>query len=153
MSELLKKLNYKNQPEILVLNAPEDFESFLKEISKVTKVAAELKAKKEYSFIIVFAKSQKEVAAFIPKLVDAMIEDGLLWVAYPKGTSKKYKADISRDKGWEVLRKLGFETVRLISIDEDWSCMRFRKTEFIKSMSRSEAVVKSTEGKNKTKKK
>lgn len=56
----------------------------------------------------------------------------LLWFAYPKGTSKKYKCDFNRDDGWEPLRKLGFDTVRQVAIDEDWSALRFRRVEFIK---------------------
>jgi hypothetical protein len=132
MTELLKKLNFKDQKEILILNAPEDFEPFLKEIKPVTKVTTELKAGKEFTFMIAFAKTQKEVDGFVPKMVKALPGDGLLWIAYPKGTSKKYKSEISRDKGWEMLIKLGFETVRLIAINDDWSCMRFRRTEFVK---------------------
>jgi hypothetical protein len=32
-----------------------------------------------------------------------------------------------------VLKKLGFDTVRQVAIDEDWTALRFRRTEFIKS--------------------
>ena len=134
MSELLKKLNFKDQKEILILNAPEDFNPFLKEIKMATSVVTELKSGKEFKFMIAFAKTQKEVDTFVPKMVKALEGDGLLWIAYPKGTSKKYKSEISRDKGWEGLKKLGFETVRLIAINDDWSCMRFRRVEYIKSI-------------------
>jgi hypothetical protein len=153
MSELLKKLNFKDQKEMLILNAPEDFEPFLKEIKSATKVITELKAGKEISFAIAFVQTQKEVDNFAPKIANALVGDGLLWMAYPKGTSKKYKSEISRDKGWGVLGTLGFETVRLIAINDDWSCMRFRKAEYIKSMNRSEKFTMSKEGKEKTKKK
>jgi hypothetical protein len=133
MSELLKKLNFKEQKEILILNAAEDFEPFVKEIKSITKVVTEFKSGKEFQFMIAFVKTQKEVDAFVPKMVKALAGDGLLWMAYPKGTSKKYKSEISRDKGWTELIALGFDTVRLIAINEDWSCLRFRKKEFIKS--------------------
>lgn len=134
MSDLLKKLNFKDQKEILILNAPEDFNSFLKEIKMVTSVFTELKLGKEFKFMIAFVKTQKEVDGFVPKMIKAIEGDGLLWIAYPKGTSKKYKSEISRDKGWEGLKKLGFDTVRLIAINEDWSCMRFRRVEYVKSI-------------------
>jgi hypothetical protein len=35
-----------------------------------------------------------------------------------------------------VLKAAGFDTVRAIAIDEDWSALRFRRTEFIKSTKR-----------------
>ena len=153
MGDLLKKLNFKDQKEILILNAPEDFDPFLKEIKMATKVTTELKSGKEYSFMIAFVKTQKEVDAVVAKMVKALEGDGLLWMAYPKGTSKKYKSEISRDKGWTGLGALGFETVRLIAINDDWSCMRFRRAEFVKVMNRNENFTISKEGKEKVKKK
>jgi hypothetical protein len=40
--------------------------------------------------------------------------------------------DINRDSGWESIQKLGFETVRAVSIDDDWSALRFRFSQFVK---------------------
>jgi hypothetical protein len=57
--------------------------------------------------------------------------DALLWFAYPKGTSTKYKCDFNRDSGWDILRQSGFDTVRQVAIDEDWSALRFRRIELI----------------------
>jgi hypothetical protein len=36
--------------------------------------------------------------------------------------------------------KAGFEPVRMVAIDEDWSALRFRRVEFIKTMNRPEEV-------------
>jgi hypothetical protein len=62
--------------------------------------------------------------------------DAVLWFAYPKRTSKRYKADFDRDHGWEVLRAAGFEPVRQVAIDADWSALRFRRSEFVKGARR-----------------
>jgi hypothetical protein len=59
--------------------------------------------------------------------------DALLWFAYPKGTSKRYTCDFNRDSGSDVIRNAGFDSVRQIAIDEDWSAPRFRRVEYIKS--------------------
>ena len=59
--------------------------------------------------------------------------DAVVWFAYPKGTSKKYKCDFNRDTGWDALKSAGFDTVRAVAIDEDWTGLRFRRVEFIKS--------------------
>ena len=40
---------------------------------------------------------------------------------------------LNRDNGWDILRTAGYETVRAVAIDDDWSALRFRKTECIKS--------------------
>jgi hypothetical protein len=59
----------------------------------------------------------------------------IVWFAYPKGTSKRYKSQTDRDNGWNVLGQ-GFEPVRMVSIDEDWSAKRFRRASFITNMTR-----------------
>lgn len=56
-----------------------------------------------------------------------MAENGLFWIAYPKKTSKKYKTELNRDNIWEYMKKYGYEGIRMVAIDEDWSCMRFKK--------------------------
>ncbi len=59
-----------------------------------------------------------------------------MWFAYPKGTSKKCKSQIDRDTGWNMLGHKGFEPVRMVAIDEDWSAKRFRRAGLIKNMTR-----------------
>ena len=54
-----------------------------------------------------------------------------LWFAYPKGSSKKFHCEFNRDTGWSVLRGLGFDTVRQVAIDADWSALRFHHVECI----------------------
>jgi hypothetical protein len=56
-----------------------------------------------------------------------------VWFAYPKGTSKKYTCDFNRDTGWDTLKALGFDTVRAVAIDDNWTALRFRRVEYIKS--------------------
>ena len=46
-------------------------------------------------------------------------------VCLSKGTSKKYKCDFNRDTGWDELKAAGFDTVRAVAIDEDWTGLRF----------------------------
>jgi len=48
----------------------------------------------------------------------------------------RYQCEFNRDTGWATLGAAGYEPVRQVAIDEDWSALRFRKTEFIKAMSR-----------------
>ena len=59
-----------------------------------------------------------------------------MWLAYPKGSSKRYTCVFTRDTGWASMGEAGFEPVRMIAIDEDWSALRFRRAEFIKTMTR-----------------
>lgn len=100
---------------------------------------------------MVFVKSCAEVQANAAPVVNRVKEDALLWFAYPKKSSKKYKTDLGRDDGWQPLGALGYEGVRMIAIDEDWSAFRLRHVRNIKSLTRSERMALSEEGKQRAK--
>jgi hypothetical protein len=74
----------------------------------------------------VFVTSQHVLQAQLPTRKPLVNEGGLLWVTYPKGTAKKFKADIHRDTIHACGKALGLEGVALIAIDDDWSAMRFK---------------------------
>ncbi|MFM7430612.1 MAG: hypothetical protein ACKO1F_12010 [Flammeovirgaceae bacterium] len=111
------------------------------EMLSLAAVGNSLMNAKSVSFFLAFVTKQKEVDEWSKKIAAVLSDDGLLWLAYPKGTSKKFKCDFNRDTGWNVLGKLGFEPVRMVAIDEDWSALRFRKPENIKKMTRSFAMT------------
>lgn len=131
MPNVFDKLNLKDQKEVLVLDAPEGFEKELKKLKGV-RVARRLGEAKSLSFALAFVTKQAELDKLSKALAAKADGDTILWFAYPKGTSKKYTCDFNRDEGWGVLKKAGFDTVRQIAIDEDWTALRFRRTEFIK---------------------
>lgn len=131
MLSVFEKLNLKQQREILVVNAPASFEPELAALQGVT-VLRDPAVAKAVHFALVFATRQAEVDALSRVLAHKAEGDALLWFAYPKGTSKQYTCDFNRDTGWQVLRSTGFDTVRQVAIDADWSALRFRRVEFIK---------------------
>jgi hypothetical protein len=126
-------LNLKAQREILVINAPESFEAEIKALQNVL-VLRDLKKAKTVQFALAFATTQAEVDRLSSLLAAKAVGDALLWFAYPKGTSKRYRCEFNRDSGWNVMRAAGFDTVRAIAIDADWSALRFRRVEFIKPL-------------------
>ena len=127
----LTQLNLKEHSAIVVVNAPPSFETELTALKGVT-VLRDLKMAKAVHFALVFATQQKQVDSISKVLADKAQGDALLWFAYPKGTSKNYKCDFNRDTGWNVIRSVGFDTVRAVAMDEEWSALRFRRVEFIK---------------------
>jgi len=131
MSPLFQKLNLKDQREIVVFNAPESFEPELKSLDGVS-VVRNPKKPKAVTYALAFATRQAELDRLSKMLASAAQGDALLWFAYPKGTSKRYQCDFNRDSGWKVIRGAGFESVRMVAIDEDWSAVRFRRLNFIR---------------------
>jgi hypothetical protein len=132
MATLFDKLQLKDHQEMLVLNAPESFEIELSRLP-VLHIHRAIASLPEIRFSLAFVITQAEVDALAPKIAIRAKGDATVWFAYPKGTSKKYKCDFNRDTGWAALHEAGFDTVRAIAIDEDWTALRFRRNEFIKS--------------------
>lgn len=142
-----QKLNLKDQNPILILNSPASFEPEIATLSGV-QVLRELKSAGEVSFALAFVTKQKEVDTLAKAIGKKAKGDAVLWFAYPKGSSKNYKSEINRDHGWKILGDLGFEPVRAVAIDEDWSATRFRRVEFIKNMTRGKEWRLSAAGKS-----
>jgi hypothetical protein len=133
MNHLLEKLNYKGQVRIAVINAEENVFLTLSANLNEVLIDREIDPRYPYEFIILFVTKVSEIENIAPMALHNLVADGILWFCYPKKTSKKYKSDIDRDHGWDLLNEAGLMGVRMVSIDEDWSAFRFRNSKYIKS--------------------
>ena len=121
---ILEKLRFKGQSPVLLLKAPPEFSRARDAFDGPVHSAA----KGVYGFVLTFARSRAE-AASQGKAIKKVLADeqALFWLAYPKGTSKKYRADLNRDSLHALMEQLGFTGVSLVALDEDWSAMRFKR--------------------------
>ena len=147
MDALFKKLNFKDQSALFVLNVPDNLLHHLDAMKPFTTVKQQVSSQDEINFALIFAITQKQLDDAIHAIAPQLNGDAIFWVAYPKGSSKNYKCEFNRDTGWQVMGNYGMEGVRQVAIDEDWSALRFRKVEFIKNFTRNEKMILSKEGK------
>lgn len=131
MTPIFKKLNLKAQREIIVFNVPATFGPELARLGGV-KIVRDPKKPAAVQFALAFVSRKAELDRLSRTLAAASEGDVLLWFAYPKGTSKRHTCEFNRDIGWDVLRGAGFDSVRQVAIDEDWSALRFRRLEYMK---------------------
>ena len=130
MTTVFSKLNLKDQETVVVINSPQSFEDELRQLRGV-KIVRDMQGSKSVEFAIVFVTQLKEVERAARDLIKRSVDDAVLWFAYPKGTSKNLESEVNRDTGWEVLRSAGYDSVRLVAIDADWSALRFRRKVYI----------------------
>lgn len=149
MSALFAKLNHKGQSPIVVLDAPPSFDAALAELAGI-EVRRDVGARDHVTFGMAFATTKVQLDAAIARLVASAEGDAILWFCYPKGTSKRYRCDFNRDTGWGALGAAGWEGVRQVAIDEDWSALRFRRVEHVKAMTRAPSRAGSAVGKART---
>ncbi|MFQ5527378.1 MAG: hypothetical protein ACE5GX_14080 [Thermoanaerobaculia bacterium] len=149
MNAVFRKLQFKDQSSILVSKAPSEFKGALDEMKGLTRIVTR-SGKSRHPFVLCFVRNCAELAKAAPSAVASVEDDGLLWFAYPKKSSKRYESDIGRDDSWQPLGDLGYEGVRMIAIDEDWSALRLRRVEFIKTMKRDPKRAMTAKGKKRT---
>ena len=119
-SPLAKKMKLKPGARAAVIHAPENYLDQLKHDSEVLQ-----KLSGKFDWVQIFAKNKKELDSLAPKAAQALKPESILWLSFPKGSSK-IQADLTRDKGWEVLQGLDLKWITLISVNEDWSAFALR---------------------------
>ena len=146
MTPLFKKLHLGEAKSIHVLGAPSAFEA---ELQALEGIAVHREARGPVTFALAFVKTLSQVADASEALTRAAQGDAALWMVYPKGSSKRYRCEFNRDTGWAALGQAGYEPVRQVAVDEDWSALRLRKAEFIKAMKRNPEGAISSLGREK----
>ncbi len=131
MASVFEKLNLGKRQEIVVLQAPTSFAPELAKLPVMT-IHHHLESVAEADFWLAFVTKQSEVDRLAAQIAKRAKGDAIVWFAYPKGTSKKYKCDFNRDTGFGAMKKLGFDTVGIAAIDADWTALRLRRKEYIK---------------------
>lgn len=146
MTPLFKKLSLADIDTIHVLDAPASFEA---ELNALREVTVHRTAKGKVRFALAFVTTLEQVAKATTSLTRAADGDVVLWMVYPKASSKRLRCEFNRDTGWQTLGAAGYEPVSQVAIDEDWSALRFRKAEYIKTMKRNPDGAISVAGRKK----
>ena len=121
------KLGLPDKGNILIHGLPSSIEKQFSKVSFAKNLTPLLKTRK-IDFALIFAVSENQLNAILSDIMPALKEDGKLWVAHPKVTSK-ISTDLNRDSSWNRLSDLGYETIELVSLDHVWQAFNFKKNE------------------------
>ena len=119
-SPLAKKLKLKSGLKAAVIKAPENYVDTLKHD---TALSPTLNGK--FHWIQIFVQNKAQLDELAPKAAKALRPESVLWISFPKGTSK-IQTDLTRDKGWESLQALDLKWITLVSVNETWSAFALR---------------------------
>lgn len=122
------KLKIKERFTLLTLNASSDFKKGLQGLPAGVKITD---SGKDYDQVHWFVLNRAQLEKELNKVMKLVKPNVIVWVYYPKGTSK-LQTDLNRDKGWDCLLAEGDKLtwISLISFDDTWSVFGFRtKTE------------------------
>jgi len=122
---VFEKLQLKEEKNLLVQGLPSSIEKQFAKISFSKSVTPLLKSRK-IDFALVFAVNQNQLGSIMQDVLPAMHDEGKLWIAYPKATSK-IVSDLNRQCTWACLKSKGFESVLETQLDHVWTAVRFSK--------------------------
>src|SRR6186997_3315159 len=123
-----QKLKIQAGDTLLTVNEPSEFQKGLNGLPKGVKV---VESGKDYNQVHWFVLNRAQMEKQMSKVMKLLKPGVIVWVYYPKGTSK-LQTDLNRDKGWDCLLAEGDKLtwISLISFDDTWSVFGFRaKTE------------------------
>jgi len=112
---LAKKLGIKPGSTLLLDGAPADYPS------KDAAVARSLSDRVD--IIHIFTASAGALNAKLHKLRDRMRDDAVVWVSWPKKSSK-VPTDITEDVIRDVALPLGFVDIKVCAVDDVWSGLK-----------------------------
>lgn len=122
---LIKKLGIKPKHQVLILNAPEGYRNQIGTLPADAELITTPTSAGYFDVVHLFARNKAEVERDVPMAIQQIKPGGLLWVSYPKQSSK-VPSDLNRDVLWDVFPDKDWRPVTQISIDEVWSALRFR---------------------------
>lgn len=119
---LIKKLGIKSGMSLYVLQAPGDY---WQELGPLPGDVTNLKTfRSDLDFIHLFVADQKTLFKELPKAKKNLATDGMLWISWPKKSSKK-----PTDLDEKIIRESGLAAglvdVKVCAVDDVWSGLKF----------------------------
>jgi len=127
LQTVLEKLQLKDEKNILVQGLPSSIEKQFIKLNFAKSVTPLLRSRR-IDFALVFAVSKTQLSGILKDVVPALHENGKLWVAHPKTTSK-IASDLCRDCTWDIITSIGFDPIDFVELDNTWNAVNFKKQE------------------------
>jgi hypothetical protein len=119
---LSEKLGVKPGTHVVAIGAPAEYPRLLGRLPEGVSIRSRLPSRAE--FVHRFACRRDELAADLPRLANALTDDGALWVSWPKKASG-VNTDLSENVVRDIGLQYGLVDVKVCAVDEIWSGLKF----------------------------
>ena len=110
-----------NGSRVWAKDAPPGYKKLLAPLPDDVKFLA--KTGKDIDLIHYFTKSHRALNAAMPALMERIKRDGMIWVSWPKRSSK-VETDITEGTIRDVALPLGLVDVKVCAVDDTWSGLK-----------------------------
>jgi hypothetical protein len=119
---LVEKLGIKEGQRIAILNSPKGYASELGSFPKGIRQNARLTA--GLDFIQFFCTEYEDLEKRFPVLKKSLATTGMLWISWPKGSSKM-ATTLNENFVREIGLNNGMVDVKVCAVDDVWSGLKF----------------------------
>lgn len=118
---LEKKLGFKEKFKIMLVNQPDYYFELFTQIPRDMEFTSDRSVKK--NIIHYFAKSAADLASDIPEMRKMIEENGMIWVSWPKKSSK-VPTDLDENMVRDIALANGLVDIKVCAVDEVWSGLK-----------------------------
>ena len=120
---LVKKLGFKNGFRAGLVNSPKGFQKELRPLPDEVKIFTGV-VPKGLDLIILFTDSQQTLLKEFHRLAGKLVQNGMLWIAWPKKAS-----GVNTDLSESIVRGIGLDAglvdVKICAVNDVWSGLKF----------------------------
>lgn len=117
---LLQKLNWKPEYSSVLLFS--DFHDL--DTSLFTDFDTKISQNKKYDFILLGTQTRSELEEIFQKIAQSMTKDAILWICWPKQSSK-IPTDITENTLRDIFLPKGLVDIKVCAVSSVWSGLKF----------------------------
>ncbi|MEM7247420.1 MAG: DUF3052 domain-containing protein [Acidobacteriota bacterium] len=121
---LPKKLGIKEGHRVVALRAPDDFSTTLGALPVGVSLTTSLRGTRPFDVIVSFHRRLAGFERDLVKLKGRLVENGGLWIAWPKKSSG-LQEDLTEADVRRLGLAIGLVDNKICAVDETWSGLRF----------------------------
>lgn len=120
---LAKKLGIREGFAVLLHNQPDHYLDLFPDLPPKLSFPTE-PDKETIDFVHIFCTYLSQLKDVVAIYRPVLKKTGLLWVSWPKGSSK-IPTDLKRDPVRDYMLSIGLVDTKVAAVDEDWSGLKF----------------------------
>jgi len=118
---LVKKLGIVAGMRVHLRSAPADYPALLGDLPEGVTLLKQLKG--TLNFIQLFVTERSVLETELPRSMEALDRDGMIWISWPKKASK-VPTDITEQTIRDVALPMGLVDIKVCAVDEVWSGLK-----------------------------
>ena len=118
---LAKKLGFREGSRVRTTRVPADYDELVTPRPEGVLISPSIRTRIDIWHC--FSKSRTQLGRELPRMLESIKQDGMIWISWPKKASK-VATDVTEDVIRELALPLGLVDVKVCAVDDTWSGLK-----------------------------